>query len=216
MCFTSLSLDFSSDFWSVSEILIYTWKNYHQYCQIGDSQIYTVITQIRPSRSSKVVNARNKYRNETKTRSKRRMKPTVSGTDDQEYCHVSQSLPTSEATLNLHSITAPVRHIIYTTTQFHENTIACITFFLTNLKRLICCRYTQNLVTPLVNNWNLQFKTCRGSWSEHKSKTPKMCFTIALIDKTIGLLFVNKDTSMNKVKWNMKMKYTIYNYWAYN
>ena len=133
-----------------------------------------------------------------------------------DHHHVSQSSPTSEATLTLHSITAPVRHIIYTTTQFHENTIACITFFLTNLKRLICCRYTQNLVTPLVNNWNLQFKTCRGSWSEHKSKTPKMCFTIALIDKTIGLLFVNKDTSMNKVKWNMKMKYTIYNYWAYN
>ena len=48
------------------------------------------------------------------------MKPTVSGTDEQEYRHVSQSSPSSEAKCNIHSTTAPSQHIIYTTAQLHE------------------------------------------------------------------------------------------------
>ena len=73
------------------------------------------------SRSSKVVNAKRNYRNETRTRSKRRMKPTVSGTDDQGYRHVSQTSTSSEAKLNVCPIMTPKRHITYTTAQLHES-----------------------------------------------------------------------------------------------
>ena len=67
------------------------------------------------------MNAKRNYRNETKTQSKQRMKPTVSGTDDQEYRHVSQPSTSSEAKFDVCPVTTPARHIIYTTAQLHEN-----------------------------------------------------------------------------------------------
>ena len=55
-----------------------------------------------------------------KTRSKRRMKPTVRGTDDQEYRHISQSSTSSEAKFDGCPVTTPTQHIIYTTAQLHK------------------------------------------------------------------------------------------------
>ena len=103
----------------VSEILV-TLKNYHLYCHSGGYQIYTIITPDQQSRSIKVVNANASIANETKTRSKRRMKSTVSGTDDQGGRDVSQPSSSSEAKFDTYPITTPPRHIIYTTAQLHE------------------------------------------------------------------------------------------------
>ena len=67
------------------------------------------------------MNANASIAKETKTRSKRRMKSTVSGTDDQGGHDVSQLSSSSEAKFNTYPITTPPRHIIYTTAQLHEN-----------------------------------------------------------------------------------------------
>ena len=48
------------------------------------------------------------------------MKPTVSGTDEQGYHHVSQTLTSSEAKFDVCPVTTPKRHITYATAQLHE------------------------------------------------------------------------------------------------
>ena len=51
------------------------------------------------------------------------MKPTVSGTDDQEHRHDSQTSTSSEAKIDVGAVTVPRRHITYTTAQLHERLI---------------------------------------------------------------------------------------------
>ena len=49
------------------------------------------------------------------------MKTTVSGTDDSGQRHVSQTAMSSEAKLNIGTVTMPDQRIIYTTAQLHES-----------------------------------------------------------------------------------------------
>ena len=51
------------------------------------------------------------------------MKTTVSGTDDSVQRHVRQTATSSEAKLDIGTITTPGQHIIYTTAQLHETTM---------------------------------------------------------------------------------------------
>ena len=48
------------------------------------------------------------------------MKTTVSGTDDSVQRHVSQTATSSEAKLDIGTVTTPGQRIIYTTAQLHK------------------------------------------------------------------------------------------------
>ena len=88
-------------------------KNYHQCDKSDNSQIHTVTVQDQPSRSIKVTNP-------TRTRSKRRMETTVSGTDNQDGRHVTQLSTPSPAKTIINLTRTSLWPIIYTPAQLHE------------------------------------------------------------------------------------------------
>ena len=121
LCFNLFSLDFSSNIGSVSGILIYTYKNYPQYCQSGDFQINPVNhpnpTDLEAARwwtQNAVIVTK------CRIRSERRMNMTVSGTDDPGQRHVSQIATSSSTQHDVCPVTTSNQRITYTTAQLHE------------------------------------------------------------------------------------------------
>ena len=122
-----------------------------------------------------------------KTRSKRRMKLTVSETDNQGDCHVSQPSTSPEAKFDVCPVTTPTWHIIYTTAELHENLIKINTSGIMNIIRILFFRLNTYLGFKFFCLY--RFLVFNNFWF---SVSPLFCFEIFTVLQHLFLTVLTK------------------------